>query len=286
MCNACETAVVWIQNQLAQNQTQDVVLQYINQVSFIACNANARIFLKYKSKKCCKTGSILQLCEKLPSPMGQSSVDCSRVASMPDIAFTIGGRKFALKPEQVFHLLCGYYLVCFFIGNCQLSIYSCSYSTSKQIRTLNVLFSWTGGPTSFYTSESFFLLQINTLLEYNWWRYIKGLTLYFVMLFTYNFIDRFCYFPFYFQKTDSSSLLFSISWRLVKDMLLSASVVSQLWTFLLPVALYCKLFTLKLLQNFLTQTNKYPIHHWTCLFWNYPVNNKCKVVWLCPDFKN
>ena len=50
MCNACETAVVWIQNQLAQNQTQDVVLQYINQVSFIACNANARIFLKYKSK--------------------------------------------------------------------------------------------------------------------------------------------------------------------------------------------------------------------------------------------
>ncbi|PAN29330.1 hypothetical protein PAHAL_5G217200 [Panicum hallii] len=71
MCNACETAVVWIQNQLAQNQTQDVVLQYIN-----------------------------QLCERLPSPMGESSVDCSRVASMPDIAFTIGGRKFALKPEQ------------------------------------------------------------------------------------------------------------------------------------------------------------------------------------------
>ncbi|CAL4962228.1 unnamed protein product [Urochloa decumbens] len=71
MCNACETAVVWIQNQLAQNQTQDLVLQYIN-----------------------------QLCERLPSPMGQSSVDCNRVASMPDIAFTIGGRKFTLKPEQ------------------------------------------------------------------------------------------------------------------------------------------------------------------------------------------
>ena len=51
MCNACETAVVWIQNQLAQNQTQDVVLQYINQVSFLACNTNARILLKYKSNK-------------------------------------------------------------------------------------------------------------------------------------------------------------------------------------------------------------------------------------------
>ena len=97
------------------------------------------------------------------------------------------------------------------------------------------------------------------------------------MLFTYNFIDIFCYFPFYFQKTDSSFLLFSISWRLVKDMLLSASVVSQLWTFLLLVALYGKLFTLKLLQNFLTQTNKYPIHHWTCLFWNYSAYSKCKV---------
>ncbi|CAO2178893.1 unnamed protein product [Urochloa humidicola] len=31
MCNACEMAIVWIQNQLAQNQTQDLVLQYINQ---------------------------------------------------------------------------------------------------------------------------------------------------------------------------------------------------------------------------------------------------------------
>ncbi|CAD6230478.1 unnamed protein product [Miscanthus lutarioriparius] len=71
MCNACETAVVWMQSQLAQNQTQGLVLQYIN-----------------------------QLCERIPSPMGESSVDCSRLASMPDIAFTIGGRKFVLKPEQ------------------------------------------------------------------------------------------------------------------------------------------------------------------------------------------
>ena len=45
MCNACETAVVWMQSQLAQNQTQDLVLQYINQVSFVACNTNGRIKL-------------------------------------------------------------------------------------------------------------------------------------------------------------------------------------------------------------------------------------------------
>ncbi|NP_001148782.1 aspartic proteinase oryzasin-1 precursor [Zea mays] len=71
MCNACEMAVVWMQNQLAQNKTQELILNYIN-----------------------------QLCERLPSPMGESAVDCGSLASMPDIAFTIGGKKFKLKPEQ------------------------------------------------------------------------------------------------------------------------------------------------------------------------------------------
>lgn len=45
MCNACETAVVWMQSQLAQNQTQDLVLPYFNQVSSVACNTNGRIKL-------------------------------------------------------------------------------------------------------------------------------------------------------------------------------------------------------------------------------------------------
>nr|CAD1823857.1 unnamed protein product [Ananas comosus var. bracteatus] len=71
MCNVCEMAVVWMQNQISQNQTQELIFNYLN-----------------------------QLCEKLPSPMGESSVDCSSVASMPDISFTIGGKKFSLKPEQ------------------------------------------------------------------------------------------------------------------------------------------------------------------------------------------
>lgn len=35
MCNACEMAVVWMQNQLAQNKTQDLILNYINQVSLV-----------------------------------------------------------------------------------------------------------------------------------------------------------------------------------------------------------------------------------------------------------
>ncbi|XP_073033887.1 aspartic proteinase-like [Primulina eburnea] len=49
MCSACETAVVWMQNQLRQNQTQDRILNYDN-----------------------------ELCERLPSPMGESSVECGR----------------------------------------------------------------------------------------------------------------------------------------------------------------------------------------------------------------
>ncbi|XP_020268108.1 phytepsin-like isoform X2 [Asparagus officinalis] len=71
MCNACEMAVVWMQNQLKQNQTQEAILNYIN-----------------------------DLCERLPSPMGESAVDCSVLSSMPSITFTIGGKTFDLTPEQ------------------------------------------------------------------------------------------------------------------------------------------------------------------------------------------
>ncbi|XBH81193.1 hypothetical protein VPH35_106797 [Triticum aestivum] len=42
----------------------------------------------------------MALCGYIPSPMGESSVDCKRLASMPDVAFSIGGKKFALTPEQ------------------------------------------------------------------------------------------------------------------------------------------------------------------------------------------
>lgn len=32
MCTACEMAVVWMQNQLRQNQTEERILDYANQV--------------------------------------------------------------------------------------------------------------------------------------------------------------------------------------------------------------------------------------------------------------
>lgn len=35
MCTVCEMAVVWMQNQLRRNQTQEMILDYINQVKFI-----------------------------------------------------------------------------------------------------------------------------------------------------------------------------------------------------------------------------------------------------------
>ncbi|KAL0919051.1 hypothetical protein M5K25_011119 [Dendrobium thyrsiflorum] len=70
-CTACELAVVWIKNQLRQNQTEELILNYAN-----------------------------ELCGRLPSPMGESAVDCQQLASMPDVSFTIAGKSFILTPEQ------------------------------------------------------------------------------------------------------------------------------------------------------------------------------------------
>ncbi|XP_030539606.1 aspartic proteinase A1-like isoform X2 [Rhodamnia argentea] len=71
MCTVCEMAVVWMQNQLRKNQTEEQILDYVN-----------------------------QLCDRLPSPMGESVVDCGDLASLPSVSFTIGGRVFDLAPEE------------------------------------------------------------------------------------------------------------------------------------------------------------------------------------------
>ncbi|KAL5834213.1 hypothetical protein ACOSQ4_013710 [Xanthoceras sorbifolium] len=42
----------------------------------------------------------LQLCNSLPSPMGESMIDCDSISSMPNITFTIGDKPFVLTPEQ------------------------------------------------------------------------------------------------------------------------------------------------------------------------------------------
>ncbi|KAF7831345.1 aspartic proteinase A1-like [Senna tora] len=71
MCSTCEMAVVWMQNQLKENQTQERIIGYVN-----------------------------ELCERLPSPMGESTVDCNSLAMMPNVSFTIGEKIFELTPEE------------------------------------------------------------------------------------------------------------------------------------------------------------------------------------------
>ncbi|KAH9331466.1 hypothetical protein KI387_003574, partial [Taxus chinensis] len=60
MCSACQMAVVWMQNQLAQNQTKEQIVNYLN-----------------------------QLCERLPSPNGESIVDCNQISSMQPFHFLL-----------------------------------------------------------------------------------------------------------------------------------------------------------------------------------------------------
>ncbi|XP_043710053.1 aspartic proteinase oryzasin-1-like isoform X1 [Telopea speciosissima] len=71
LCIACEMAVVWVQNQLRQNKTKEIVFRYVN-----------------------------ELCESLPSPAGESVIECNSIARMPNVSFTIGDKLFNLTPEQ------------------------------------------------------------------------------------------------------------------------------------------------------------------------------------------
>ncbi|KAL6964575.1 AP4A phosphorylase [Sarracenia purpurea var. burkii] len=70
-CTACEMLVVWIQSQLKQEEVKERVFDYVN-----------------------------QLCESLPSPMGESAIDCNHLSEMPNVTFTIGSTDFTLTPEQ------------------------------------------------------------------------------------------------------------------------------------------------------------------------------------------
>ncbi|GMN61784.1 hypothetical protein TIFTF001_030873 [Ficus carica] len=70
-CFACEMSVIWIQNQIKRNETEEQILSYVN-----------------------------ELCERLPSPNGEPAVDCSSLSSMPNVSFSIGGKVFDLAPEQ------------------------------------------------------------------------------------------------------------------------------------------------------------------------------------------
>ncbi|KAH1143951.1 hypothetical protein GYH30_034261 [Glycine max] len=40
------------------------------------------------------------LCDLIPSPKGESVVECNTLSEMPNVSFTIGGEVFELSPEQ------------------------------------------------------------------------------------------------------------------------------------------------------------------------------------------
>ncbi|EFJ34433.1 hypothetical protein SELMODRAFT_438819 [Selaginella moellendorffii] len=69
LCSVCEMAVVSVQNQLRQNPTKQQI-------------------------------DLNQLCERLPSPNGQSLVECAKISSLPNVSFTIANQMFELTPKQ------------------------------------------------------------------------------------------------------------------------------------------------------------------------------------------
>ncbi|XP_071684410.1 aspartic proteinase oryzasin-1 [Lolium perenne] len=71
LCKACEHVVKWAVKKISQNETDDSILHSIN-----------------------------EMCDDIPNPMEESSVDCGELKSMPDVTFSIGDKKFDLKPEQ------------------------------------------------------------------------------------------------------------------------------------------------------------------------------------------
>ncbi|KAI3810750.1 hypothetical protein L1987_20372 [Smallanthus sonchifolius] len=71
LCEVCQMAVIWMQNQLRQSETKEAVLSYVN-----------------------------KLCESIPSPAGESVIDCNSLSKMPNVSFTIGEKLYTLTPEQ------------------------------------------------------------------------------------------------------------------------------------------------------------------------------------------
>lgn len=71
MCTACEMAVVWMKSQLSNEGVKERVIEYVD-----------------------------QLCESIPSPGGESLIDCNAISTLPNVTFTIGGKPYTLTPEQ------------------------------------------------------------------------------------------------------------------------------------------------------------------------------------------
>ena len=70
-CSACELAVGYAEKMLEQNATRGSILTEMKRV-----------------------------CDLVPSRGGESAVDCDAVDRLPTVEFVLGGRSFALTPDQ------------------------------------------------------------------------------------------------------------------------------------------------------------------------------------------
>jgi phytepsin len=71
LCAPCETLMYYVELVLKDNATDAEVIELLE-----------------------------QLCFFIPSPMGESTVDCSKVPSLPNIDITLNGKKFTLTPKD------------------------------------------------------------------------------------------------------------------------------------------------------------------------------------------
>jgi phytepsin len=70
-CQACTTIVDYAQNMLAQNLTQEIIVNEVKRV-----------------------------CDMVPSTGGTAAVDCDALPRMPNVDFVIAGKPFTLTPDQ------------------------------------------------------------------------------------------------------------------------------------------------------------------------------------------
>eukprot|EP00761_Pharyngomonas_kirbyi_P011208 gb/GECH01011233.1/.p1 GENE.gb/GECH01011233.1/~~gb/GECH01011233.1/.p1 ORF type:complete len:482 (+),score=75.29 gb/GECH01011233.1/:1-1446(+) len=71
LCGVCKTSITLLDNILGKNRTRKEIEHYVEKV-----------------------------CDYLPSPGGESAVDCNTIDQLPNIDFEIHGKTFTLTPEQ------------------------------------------------------------------------------------------------------------------------------------------------------------------------------------------
>jgi len=71
LCDSCETLMFYVEIALKDNATAEEVIELLE-----------------------------ELCKFIPSPMGESTVDCSKLSTLPNVDITLVGKKFTLTPKD------------------------------------------------------------------------------------------------------------------------------------------------------------------------------------------